>query len=350
MTYRPGSLPLAPAAVLAAALALTACAPTSTTPDPPATSPASPAAPSESAAPSETAAAAESFPITIDNCGFDVSVPAPPERIVTIKSTSTELVLALGLSDRLVGTAFSDGELPPDLDLPLPHPPTLSEKAPGSEAVLAVEPDFILAGWESNFTQENAGERADLAGWGIATYVAPPACQEPGYQPSPLTFEHIFDYLTEAGALLGASTAAEELVAQQRVELAGIEAVSGAPSALWYSSGSDTPFVGGGIGAPQLLMDTAGLRNINAGVEDAWASIAWEAIADEDPDLIVLVDSAWNSAEHKITVLESNPVTAAMTAVKEAQYLIVDFPASEAGIRSVGAAASLAAQAREAGW
>lgn len=323
---------------LAAILALAACVP------------ASPATPADEPAPSAPLTEAASYPVTIDNCGFDVTVAAPPERIVTIKSTSTELVLALGLGDRLVGTAFSDGELPAGLTLPAHNPPVLSDKAPGSEAVLAVEPDFILAGWESNLTSENAGDRGDLATWGISTYVAPPACQAPEYQPNPLTFEDIFSFILEAGALLGVPETAEALVADQVQALQGIDPVTSHPTAVWYSSGSETPFVGGGIGAPQLLMDTAGLVNINAGVNETWASVAWEAIADEDPDLIVLVDSAWNSAEHKISVLESMPVTAAMTAVKNGNYLIVDFPASEAGIRSVEAAASLAEQAKALGW
>lgn len=288
--------------------------------------------------------------MTVDNCGFEVSVEAPPQRIVTIKSTSTELALALGVGDRLVGTAFPDGDLPAELEAFDPGAPVLSDKAPSTEAVLAVEPDLILAGWESNLTKENAGERSDLASWGVATYVAPPACQEEAYQPAPLTFEHIFAFIVEAADLLGVPQAGADLVAEQREMLEQITPVAGTPSALWYSSASDIPFVGGGIGAPQLLMETAGLNNINADIQDTWASVAWEAIADADPDVIVLVDSAWNSAEHKIEVMESNPVAAAMTAVREAQYIIIDFPASEAGIRSVQAAHSLAEQAAELGW
>ena len=60
------------------------------------------------AAPQETAA----YPVTVDNCGTPVTLDAPPERVVTIKSTSTEMLLALGLGDRIVGTAFSDGPVP----------------------------------------------------------------------------------------------------------------------------------------------------------------------------------------------------------------------------------------------
>lgn len=287
---------------------------------------------------------AAGYPVMVDNCGTEVTVDAPPERIVTIKSTSTELVLSLGLADRLVGTAFADGPLPEELAEAGRDVPVLAERAPSAEVVLAAEPDFVLAGWESNFSADAAGERSELAELGIATYVNPAACLEEAYQPDPLTFQDIFDDIREAGDLLGAPEAAEALVTDQQASLEQVQPSTDALTALWYSSGSDVPYVGGGIGAPQLLLDTVGLTNIMADVHESWASGSWEAIAAQNPDVIVLVDAAWNTAEHKIEVLESNPVTAAMDAVVDQRYLLVPFPASEAGVRSVPAAVDLAAQ------
>ncbi|MDN5573445.1 MAG: hypothetical protein L0G19_05930, partial [Micrococcales bacterium] len=43
--------------------------------------------------------AAAGYPVTVDNCGTEVTFDQAPERVVTIKSTSTELLLALGLED-----------------------------------------------------------------------------------------------------------------------------------------------------------------------------------------------------------------------------------------------------------
>ncbi|WP_022916790.1 putative F420-0 ABC transporter substrate-binding protein [Ruania albidiflava] len=291
-----------------------------------------------------SAGGAAGYPVTVDNCGTEVTLEAPPERIVTIKSTSTELVLSLGLADRLVGTAFSDGPLPEQLAETAADVPVLAERAPSAEVVLAAEPDFVLGGWESNFSADGAGERAELAELGIATYVNPAACLDEAYQPDPLTFEHVFDDVLQAGELLGAPEAAEELVDAQRADLEQVQSSSAGLTALWYSSGSDIPYVGGGIGAPQLLLETIGLRNIMADVHESWASGSWEAIAAQNPDVIVLVDSAWNTVEHKIEVLESNPVTAAMDAVIDERYLVVPFPASEAGVRSVPAAVDLSDQ------
>jgi len=284
------------------------------------------------------------YPVTVDNCGTEVTVSDPPQRIVTIKSTSTELVLSLGLADRLVGTAFSDGPLPEHLAEDAADVPVLAERAPSSEVVLATEPDFVLAGWESNFSADGAGERSELAELGIDTYVNPAACLQQAYQPDPLTFENVFDDILQAGDLLGAPDAAEALVDQQRADLEQVQPSQAGLTALWYSSGSDVPYVGGGIGAPQLLLETVGLENIMAEVHESWASGSWEAIAAQNPDVIVLVDSAWNTVEHKIEVLESNPVTAEMDAVIDQRYLVVPFPASEAGVRSVPAAVDLAAQ------
>lgn len=287
------------------------------------------------------------YPVTIDNCGTEVTFDAPPQRIVTIKSSTTELALALGAGDRIVGAAFLDGPFPADLAEAGADVPVLSEKAPSSEAVLAAEPDLVFAGWESSFAADAIGDRGELADLGVATYVAPAACQEPPYRPEKLTFDDVFADIREAGDVLGEPEAAQELVTQQQEVLAAVEPSTAGLSALWYSSGSDVPFVGGGTGAPQMILEAVGLENVAADVDASWGSVGWETVAVAEPDVIVLVDSAWNSAAHKIEVLEDNPVTAALPAVQEGRYLVVDFAATEAGIRNVEAVASLAEQLAE---
>ena len=92
------SLHLGALAIAASALLLAGCAP---------------ATPAADTTPSAGPTAA--FPISIENCGTTVSVQKAPERIVTIKSSTTELLLALGLGDRIVGSAFLDGPLPAEL-------------------------------------------------------------------------------------------------------------------------------------------------------------------------------------------------------------------------------------------
>lgn len=301
----------------------------------------------DDAAPSAASATGGFSPVTVDNCGTEVTVDSAPQRIVSIKSTATEMLLSLGLADRMVGTAFSDGPLPEDLADDASGIPVLSDQVPGQEALLAAQPDFVYAGWESTFSADGAGDRDTLQQLGIGTYVSPAACKEEGYMPDPLTFDGLFDEFREAGALFGAEDRAEELIADQQATLDSVTPADGGTTALWYSSGTDTPYVGAGIGSPQMILDAAGLTNIFADVHDTWTSAGWEQIVAADPDVIVLVDADWNTAQSKIDLLESNPATAQLSAVQQHRYLTLAFPATEAGVRNVDAVVSLTDQLAE---
>lgn len=327
---RPTRRPLVPlVAVAALALGLSACASDA------------------SGTSSPTAAVSQPggfTPVELDNCGTAVTVDAPPERVVAIKSTSTEMLLALGLEDRVVGTAFADGPVPAEWADAYDAIPVVSDKVPGQEALLALEPDFVYAGWESNFSADGAGDRAGLAALGVGTYVSPAACKEDGYQPDPLTFDVVEDEIREVASLFGVQDRAEELITAQRDALAEVEQPAEPTTALWYSSGTDSPYVGAGIGAPQMILDAAGLTNLFADVHDTWTSVGWEQVVAADPDVIVLVDASWNTADSKIALLESNPATSQLTAVRERRYVTVPFAATEAGVRNAEAVASIAEQ------
>ena len=285
---------------------------------------------------------AGSAAVTVDNCGTRVSFPAAPKRVITIKSTSTEMLLALGLQSRIIGTAFQDGPVPAVWKKAAEGLPVLAERMPSQEATLAAAPDLVYAGWESNLSPDGAGSRGDLAALGVRSYVSPSACKEPEYKPAKLSYDDIFKEIGEVAHIFRVDDAA--LVSAQRKQLASVPHDTRGLTALWYSSGSDTPYVGAGIGAPELLMETIGLKNIAASVNDTWTSFNWEAVIDANPDVIVLVDASWNTVAHKISVLQGNPATARLDAVKHHRYLTVPFAASEAGVRSVPAAADLARQ------
>ncbi|NEE03881.1 putative F420-0 ABC transporter substrate-binding protein [Phytoactinopolyspora halotolerans] len=289
------------------------------------------------------------FPLTIDNCGFEITIDGPPERVVTIKSTTTEMMLALGLADRLVGTAFADGPVPDQYADDVADVPVLADQVPGQEALFEVEPDLVFGGWESNFAVDAAGERAALAEFGIDTYVAPSACKEPAYQPDPMTFDALFAHIHQLAQIFDVPDRADEFVAEQKALLDQVDAPGQGLTALWYSSGEDAPYVGGDIGAPAMMMRQLGVENIFADIDDTWSNVSWEEIVDRNPDVLILVDAAWNTAEHKIDLLESNAATAALPAVQEQRYLTLPFPAAEAGVRNAQAVVDLAGQLEELG-
>lgn len=294
-----------------------------------------------SGAPHPASPAASVAPVTVDNCGTSVTFAKAPERVVTIKSTSTEMLLALGLGDRIVGTAFQDGPLPSNLSKNAPAPASLSDQFPSEEVVLEKQPDMIYSGWESAFASDATGARDELASLGIASYVSPSACRS-AEQPAKLTFDNVFGDITQVASIFRVDPT--PLLDAQKKALGAVRPVGRDRTAFWYSSGTDTPYAGAGIGAPELVLETVGLKNIAADVDATWAPLSWEAVVAADPDFIVLIDATWNTVKKKIELLESNPATANLTAVKNGRYLVLPFASSEAGVRSVEAAASLEKQ------
>lgn len=283
------------------------------------------------------------FPMRFDNCGMTVELDTAPERIVTIKSSTTEMLLALGAGEQILGRAFPDGPIPDQWTQAASHIELISDRLPNQEALLDLEPDFVYAGWESNVTSEGVGERDSLSAMGVNSYVSASACQGEN-QPEKLTFDLVFEEIEEVGRWSGHSAEADDLVTQLRKELDELDSVDQPLRTLWFSSGNDVPFVGAGIGAPQMIMEAAGLENIAGEVKDTWTPMSWEAIIDSDPEVIVLIDSDWGSTEKKISEINSNPAVANVTAVKNQRYVVVPFAAAEAGVRNVEAVRTILEQ------
>ena len=86
-------------------------------------------------------ASAAAQPVTVrDAFGREVTVPAPPRRIVTIFASNTEMVAALGLADRIVGIeAFT--RFPPEV---LGKPLVGGRLGFSVDAVVDRKPDLVV--------------------------------------------------------------------------------------------------------------------------------------------------------------------------------------------------------------
>src|SRR5690606_41354241 len=86
--------------------------------------------------PAEEAAPAEGYPVTVQECDREVTVDAPPERAVTLNQPTTEIMLALGLEDRMVGTAYLDDAVLPEYSDAYEAVPVLADPYPSFEDLL----------------------------------------------------------------------------------------------------------------------------------------------------------------------------------------------------------------------
>lgn len=283
------------------------------------------------------------FPVTIVNCDVEATYETAPTAAVTMNQAATEIMLALGLHDSMIGTAYLDDEILPEFADAYAAIPVLSDGYPSNEVLLAAEPDFVYGSYRSAFGPDAAGDREGLAAAGIGSYNSPAACPD---RPADfvLTTDVMFQEIADIGAIFGVSDRAEALIAEQRAQLDDAQFDGAADiSVAWWDDGIDAPSIGACCGAPGLLMGALGVSNVFDELPGGWAEASWEAFIDADPDVIILADAEWSTAADKIAHLQSDPALSAMAAVEGERWVIVPFSATTPGVRVVPAIAQLAA-------
>ncbi|NJP35765.1 ABC transporter substrate-binding protein [Micromonospora sp. HSS6-12] len=290
------------------------------------------------------ATTASAAPAALMNCGTPVTVAAPPKRAVTLNQPATEIMLALGLADRMAGTAYLDDAILPEHAAAYASVPVLSEKYPSKEALLDAEPDFVYASFHSAFGDEGVGDRADLAGLGVGTYLSPAGCPKP-HRPATLTVDDVFAEIRDVAAVFGVPERAEKLITDQRARIAAAAARlrdARKVSVLWWDAGTDAPSVGACCGSPNMIMSAVGVRNTFGDLAGSWADTSWEAAIERDPDVIVLVDASWDRAAAKKAFLTRHPTLKDLPAVVGQRFVVIPFSSTSAGVRVVRGIEALA--------
>ncbi|MBE3001989.1 ABC transporter substrate-binding protein [Nocardiopsis sp. HNM0947] len=314
----------------------------------------------------EGAADPEAADETIANCDVEVPADDPPERVFAAYQPAIETAHALGISDRLVGTAFLDAQVPEehvDVQAEQEYYPGL----PSREELLSHNPDFVLSGFNDTFTEESLGTRASLRELGIESWVPSPLCpsedgrSDESIDPSTVTMEHIYDDLRDLGALFDAEDRAEEVVADMEATVADVtDTLEGEFGALEEMDEEDRPTVAiarpddegfrvaggpdfsteiiGLAGGVNAFEDLDGGRNHDASAED---------IIERDPDFIlvdVCCDAEMTAADAApdVQAILDDPVLANVTAVEEDQVAEFTFADRSAGLRSAPAVETVA--------
>lgn len=285
-----------------------------------------------------TESATEFTPVTIDNCGFEVTVEKQPSRIISLNQGATESLLAIGANDQMVGTAYLDDEIDPDVKDAYEAIPVLDPKYPSHEKIVDERPDLITASYASAFDDKVAGDREELQKLGIASYLDPFGCKDKDKR-SPATWEAIKKSITELGALTGDINGAQDITTTIDNEVAKAKAdkPGEGKTVFWWDSKTDTPFAGAGQGGPQLLLDTVGATNVFSSLDGNWADTSWEAVLEANPDYIVVADASWDTAADKIAFAKADPSLKELDAVKNDRFISVPFSESTPNVRTVKA-------------
>ncbi|MEV4626760.1 ABC transporter substrate-binding protein [Micromonospora sp. NPDC049523] len=283
-------------------------------------------------------------PVVVSSCGLPLTVPAPPGRAVALEQNATEIMLTLGLADRMIGTSYQTDPVLPELRGDYDRVPVLAKLYPSREAVRAANPDFVYSTYSSAYAPDAAGERKELGGLGVPAYLSAFACEDQAIAKDEVTFDGIFAEVRDIATIFGVPAKGDQVVAGQQARLdAAKRTGTAAPdtSLLWYYSGTSTPYVAGHGGLPDTISSLLGATNAFTDAKQKWPAGNWEEIARRNPDVIVLADLTrggdGDSAQSKIDFLRKNPVTAKLDAVVNGRFISVSGSSMDPSIRSVGA-------------
>lgn len=280
---------------------------------------------------------ADSVTITNNLDGEDVDVTYnSPERIVSTAGFTTEMLLSLGLGDKIVGYSYMDNEIFPEFKEEFDKLTCLSDTNPSQEVLLSVEPDF-LTGWASSFSDKNFNPEFCESN-GISWYV-------PKVEGENASLDQVYEDLTNFGEIFGVQDKAKEVVTDMQDRIAAVEeAVDGqeAVSVFIYDSGEDEAFtLGSGLASDMIAK--AGGKNVFEGDFNYWGSVSWESVIDANPEYIIIMDYlASDALQDKIDFLNSNEALKDVDAVKNGNIFSLGLTDVTGGIRNAEAIETMA--------
>ena len=287
---------------------------------------------------------------TVQSCDRSVSFDAPPTRAISNDVNLTEMMLVLGLADRMVGYTGSSGwkTLDEEMREGVEELPELSSLYPSKEVLVGADADFFFAGW--NYGMRVGGEVTPetLAPFGITVYELTESCIHVMAKDK-ASIDDMYIDLLNLGRIFGVEDRASDLVDGYRADLAAFSETleTGEPLRVFvYDSGEDAPFTAGRYAMPTALIEAAGGTNIMDDFEKSWATVTWEEVVERNPEVIVIVNYGDVTAEQKREFMMSNPAFANLDAVKNDRFVTLEYVEATPGPRNIRAIKTLA----DAGW
>lgn len=315
-------------------------------------------------------AASTSYPLTIENCGAKVTFSKAPERAVGLGQNSAEIMLLLGLEDKMVGTAFWPNKVLPQLAEANAKVKVLTVEFPTFEAILAQTPDFVAAALPSLLgPSSKVAKREDFEKVGVPSYISPSTCVAEGVRTDKSGYgdrsklwnmDTLYQEIDELAQIFDVRDRGDALIADLKKREAALRA--DAPKdgkklsyVFWFSSPSPSAdaYLGGKNSASGFIADVLGGTNAITTEADSPA-LGWESIIASNPDVIVVAQvdrNRWDldKSEAKIKFLTTDPGTSQMPAVKNKALVVMDGQAMNPTVRTIYGAEQIAQQLKTLG-
>ena len=280
---------------------------------------------SQPAATEEQEAPTDGYPVTVENCGAEVTFDAAPEQLVLLKSASVPALHELGVLDRAVARAgafpeeyFDDATL-----AELENIPQLASDVDATghlqiskDVVIAQQPDVVFGEVENL-------PRQSLSQVDISMLEEPALCAtDPDTQPD---FEGVYDQLELYGQVFDKREEAETYIQELEQRVAAAESKADedeerTAAVLYPTVGGGTTYAygSGSMAHPQLK--AAGFTNVFENTSERVFEVSSEQLLGMDPDIIILLHSE-GDPDHVDAALRDLPGAGDLQAVQNEEVM-----------------------------
>lgn len=282
----------------------------------------------------EALSGATSYPLTVENCGTEVTFDRAPERILLTGSAQVPYLDDLGVVDRIISRAgvFPEGYFSDELQQQVESVPLLTDRVDASghlkissETIIDEEPDLLLG-------IPDGVDRAVLKSAGINAIDEPAMCNESSEKPNP-SFEKIYERMRFYGEIFDrndeAQAAVEALQADVAAALEGLPDLKGQTVAvLWPEAGAGTFYAYGRQSMSFVQTEALGLTNVYDDVDERVFESTLEALLGRDPDILVLLYDG-RDPQVPLDAIKQIPGANDLAAVREGRIMTQLFNFSE---------------------
>lgn len=247
-----------------------------------------------------------------DREGTEFTAPKKVETIISTAPSNTEVLVGLGLSDKLVAT----DKYSADIEGVNSELPKLDFRNPDAETLISLNPDIIIASGHNKVGDNDPFKLIKEAGIPVA------------YIPSSYSIEGIYEDIEFIASLTGTEKEGKEMIENMKEEVAKIKAIGDTVTdkkKVYFEIGAGSKL--SSFGSETFLnemIETIGAENIFKN-EKSWISPSAESIIDSNPD-VILVNTPGTNAAGKTAVEDviSRDGWDSIKAVKEGKVFTVD--------------------------
>ena len=264
-----------------------------------------------------------------------VKLNNPPQRAAVFNPYMTEMLLALGLEDRMV-MGSTEGAILPEFEkayAKVPHKQIGHSFRITKEAFLLMKPDFVSG--DDDIKPETTGSVEDLIKAGVAPFIPQSRRVENA------TMEDVYDDFLELGKIFDVQDKAKTLVKNMKDKLeAARKTFKNKPDSEKPKVMVMTSFNNGIWISSSLATDIINKANGKAVYEDVSTSyelVTFESAVHRNPDFIFLADiqSRGMSLKEKIDLMKNHPILKNINAVKNNKIYQISLADVTPGVRNV---------------